>query len=188
MDKSELRAQYKQKRKELTEEEIRLRSLNLLQQLKETNIFENQVFHVFLPIEKQNEIFTWFFIEFLRMKGKTIVVSKCDFKTTTLEHFRLDRNTILKENNYGVPEPVEAERVLPKELDVVFVPLLISDAKKYRVGYGKGFYDRFLAECREDTTTIGLNFFKPIDCISDINQYDIPLDQVVFLNYRLLVD
>ncbi|APD07178.1 5-formyltetrahydrofolate cyclo-ligase [Flavobacteriaceae bacterium UJ101] len=180
MEKSELRKQYKQKRKQLTEDEIRLRSLDLLRQLKETDVFENQVFHIFLPIEKRKEVFTWFFIEFLRMKGKTIVVSKCDFKTTTLEHFRLDKDTILKENHYGVPEPIEAKRVMPKELDVVFVPLLISDSNKYRVGYGKGFYDRFLAECREDVRTIGLNFFEPIDHITDVNSYDVSLSEVVF--------
>ncbi len=180
MEKSELRKQYKQKRKQLTEDEIRLRSLDLLRQLKKTDVFENQVFHIFLPIEKRKEVFTWFFIEFLRMKGKTIVVSKCDFKTTTLEHFRLDKDTILKENHYGVPEPIGAKRVTPKELDVVFVPLLISDSKKYRVGYGKGFYDRFLAGCREDVRTIGLNFFEPIDHITDVNSYDVSLSEVVF--------
>ncbi|MFV0530536.1 MAG: 5-formyltetrahydrofolate cyclo-ligase [Flavobacteriales bacterium] len=180
MRKAELRKIYIQKRKELSEEQVRLKSLDLLRQLKETSIFENQIFHVFISIEKLHEVFTWVLIEFLRMKKKTIVVSSCEFKTTTLNHFVLDKTTILKENSYGVPEPIGARQIDPKKLDVVFVPLLISDKENYRVGYGKGYYDRFLAECREDIQTIGLNFFEPIEKIEDINEYDIPLKKVLY--------
>ncbi len=180
MKKSELREIYKNKRKQLTEDEVRLKSLNLLQQLKETDLFEKEVFHVFLPMEKRKEVFTWFFIEFLRMKGKTIAVSKCNFETTTLDHFILEKDTVLKENHYGVPEPVDGKPIEPKQLDVVLVPLMISDQQNYRVGYGKGFYDRFLAECRSDVQTIGLNFFEPVDSIEDLNEYDVPLQRVVY--------
>jgi len=60
------------------------------------------------------------------------------------------------------------------------VPLLISDEQHYRVGYGKGFYDRFLANCRKDCKKIGLNFFKPIQKISDSNEFDIALDEVIY--------
>lgn len=179
MKKSELRKIYTDKRKQLSEDDVRLKSLNLLQQLKEANWFEKEVFHVFLPMEKRKEVFTWFFIEFLRMKGKTIAVSKCNFETTTLNHFILERDTTLEENHYGVLEPINAKPIDPKELDVVLVPLMISDQKNYRVGYGKGFYDRFLMECRSDVQTIGLNFFEPIHSIEDLNKYDIPLQQVI---------
>lgn len=187
LGKSELRKKYKQKRQSLTEDEIRLRSLNLLQQLKETDVFKNQVFHIFLPIENQKEVFTWFFIEFLRMKKKTIVVSKCNFKTTTLEHFLLEHNTILETNSYGVLEPVKAQKIPLKDLDVIFAPLLISDHKKHRVGYGKGFYDRFLAKCKDTVQIIGLNFFEPIDSIPDINTYDISLNEVIFYSRQHII-
>ena len=65
-------------------------------------------------------------------------------------------------------------------LDLVFVPLLISDENNYRVGYGKGFYDRFLLNCRKDCKKIGLNFFKPTSKIVDINAFDIALDAVIY--------
>ncbi len=180
MKKAELRRIYKKKRKELSKDQIRLKSLDLLQQLKETPIFENQTFHIFLPIKEQNEVFTWFFIAFLRMKEKTVVISKSNFKTMTLEHFILNRDTLLEENHYGISEPVEAQRITSKKIDVVFVPLLISDRKNNRVGYGKGFYDRFLAECREDVQTVGLNFFEPIEEIEDSDQFDIPLKTIFY--------
>ncbi len=180
MKKAELRKIYKKKRKALNEDQIRLKSLDLLQQLKETTIFKHQTFHIFLPIKEQNEVFTWFFIAFLRMKEKTIVISKSDFKTMTLEHFIFNQDTVLKENHYGIPEPIEAQRITPKKIDVVFVPLLISDRKNNRVGYGKGFYDRFLAECGEDVQTIGLNFFEPIEKIEDSDKFDIPLKAIFY--------
>ena len=91
-----------------------------------------------------------------------------------------DRKTKLKVNSYGIPEPINGIEIDAEKIDLVFVPLLISDEKKYRVGYGKGFYDRFLAECRIDVKTIGLNFFKPIDCVEDVNEFDIPLNQVIY--------
>ena len=59
---------------------------------------------------------------------------------------------------------------------MVLVPLLAFDSKGYRVGYGKGFYDRFLKQCRNDCVKIGLSYFEPIDAINDAGEFDVPLD------------
>ena len=122
-------------------------------------------------------------IDFLLLKNKTIVVSVSDFSTNTLKHFLFDRKTKLKVSSYGIPEPINGIEIDTKKIDLVFVPLLISDEKKYRVGYGKGFYDRFLAECKLDVKTIGLNFFKPIKEITDLNIYDVALDEVIYARH-----
>jgi 5-formyltetrahydrofolate cyclo-ligase len=129
---------------------------------------------------KFKEIDTTALITYFRNQNKRIVVSKCNFKDNSLSHFYLEEDTVLSLNTFGVPEPIDAEVVLEEELDLIFVPLLISDIKKYRVGYGKGFYDRFLSSCRKDAKLIGLNFFKPIEEIEDINEFDIPLQQVIY--------
>lgn len=65
------------------------------------------------------------------------------------------------------------------KIDVVFVPLLAYDNKGNRVGYGKGFYDHFLSECREDVVKIGLSFFEPEEAIEDVSATDIRLDYCV---------
>ena len=109
-----------------------------------------------------------------------IVVSKSDFTNNTLTHFYLEKDTEIEVNTYGIPEPKNAEQVLETAIDLVFVPLLISDELGYRVGYGKGFYDRFLSDCRKDVKKIGLNFFKPISNISDVNAFDVALDEVIY--------
>lgn len=86
----------------------------------------------------------------------------------------------MQPNKYGVPEPVNAKEVLEHKIDLVFVPLLISDIHNFRVGYGKGFYDRFLANCKPTAKFIGLNFFEPVLKIDDIHPLDISLHQVIY--------
>ena len=78
-------------------------------------------------------------------------------------------------NIWGIKEPESNRVVDPQQIDVIIVPLLIFDKRGYRVGYGKGFYDRFIARCRPDVITIGLSFFEPVEKIEDLNEFDIPL-------------
>ena len=61
-----------------------------------------------------------------------------------MTHFLLTDNTKIKKNQYNIPEPINGLEVPTKKIDVVFVPLLAFDKKGNRVGYGKGFYDKFL--------------------------------------------
>ncbi len=180
MNKKELRKIYKQKREALAQETIHRLEQNIYNQVFELNFAEVENIHIFLPITKQKEINTYPIIDFLRQKGKRIVISKSCFKTNTLGHYIFDKNTKLVTNTYGIPEPVDAEAIAVKKIEWVFVPLLVSDKKNYRVGYGKGFYDRFLANCIKEVKTIGLNFFEPIYQIEDVTSFDIPLHKVIY--------
>ena len=180
MKKQELRKIYKQKRKALSAVEVENLQENIYQQIFEFDFSKIKTVHIFLSIERLLEVNTNPIIDFLLLKNKTIVVSVSDFSRNTLTNFLFDRKTKLKVSSFGIPEPINGIEIDPKKIDLVFVPLLISDEKKYRVGYGKGFYDRFLAECKSDVKTIGLNFFQPIDAIEDINEFDIPLHQVIY--------
>ncbi|WP_075341640.1 5-formyltetrahydrofolate cyclo-ligase [Tenacibaculum agarivorans] len=179
MDKRELRAVYKQKRKELSSDEVMKLQERIYAQIFKHDFSTVQNIHIFLTIEKQKEINTYPIIAFLRSKNKNIIISKSDFTTSTLTHFLFENDTKLNVSKYGIPEPEEAKEINVKDIDLVFVPLLISDEKKYRVGYGKGFYDRFLSACKPSVQTIGLNFFTPIISISDTNEFDVPLDVVI---------
>lgn len=79
-------------------------------------------------------------------------------------------------NQYGISEPFSGEILEPLNLDLVFIPLLAFDEQGYRVGYGKGYYDRFLARCRRDVLKIGFSYFEADPVIDDINNYDVPLN------------
>ena len=180
MKKQELRALYKQKRKDLTEIQIKGLQENIYQQIYNLDLSTFKNVHLFLSMPKFKEIDTAPLITYFRNKNKRIVVSKCNFKDHTLSHFYLEENTLLSMNKFGVLEPVAAELVEENKLDLIFIPMLISDDKKFRVGYGKGYYDRFLSNCRKDAKFIGLNFFPPITAIEDKNEFDIPLHQVIY--------
>lgn len=180
MIKSDLRKIYKQKRNDLTFDQIKSLQENIYTQIYSLDISEVQTVHLFLTLEKFKEINTNPIIDFFRSKNKKIVVSKSDFTNSSLSHFYLEKETPIALNKYGIPEPINGKQVSEIELDLVFVPLLISDQNHYRVGYGKGFYDRFLANCRKDCKKIGLNFFKPISKIEDVNEFDVALDRVIY--------
>ena len=180
MIKADLRKIYKQKRDDLTLEEIHVLQESIYQQIYALDISQIKTIHLFLTLAKFKEIDTRPIIDYFREKNKQIVVSKSNFSNHTLSHFILEKETRLEINKYGIPEPLNAILISEKELDLVFVPLLISDEQHFRVGYGKGFYDRFLSNCRKDCKKIGLNFFKPISKIDDSNAFDIALDFVIF--------
>ena len=179
MLKKLLRIKYKALRSELTEVEIDEKSLAIANAVLTLPIWDKTYFHVFLPITEHKEVNTEFILHLLAGKDKEIVVSKSDFETRKMTHFLLTDNTKIKKNEYNIPEPIDGIEVPDSKIDVIFVPLLAFDEKGHRVGYGKGFYDRFLSKCKPDVITIGLSFFEAEDEISDINPNDFALDYCV---------
>ncbi|MGO1817428.1 MAG: 5-formyltetrahydrofolate cyclo-ligase, partial [Sphingobacterium sp.] len=84
------------------------------------------------------------------------------------------------ENAWGIPEPVVDDPVEIGLLDGVLVPLLVADVEGNRVGYGKGFYDRFLARCKPGVLKMGISYFPPIERIENVGAWDIPIDGLFF--------
>ncbi len=94
-----------------------------------------------------------------------------------MAHYLWDDDTLLVPNRWGIkePDPLLSQPLPVDEFDAVLVPLLGYDQQGHRVGYGGGYYDRFLAECRPDVLKIGLSFFEPVPVITDINEWDVSL-------------
>lgn len=176
--KKELRIIFREKRSKLTGADVDLLNEGLSAQFQQFDWQGLEYVHSFLPIKKQIEPDTYRLIDWLRnaFPEIKIVISKSDLTTNLLNHFVWEEGLLLDVNRWGIQEPVGGRSVVPAQLDAVIVPLLICDQKGHRVGYGKGFYDRFLAECRPDCLIIGLSFFAPIVKIKDVNLFDIPLD------------
>lgn len=179
MLKKALRTKYKALRNELSEIDIEEKSLTIANEILKLPIWDKTYFHVFLPIEEQKEVDTEFILHLLSGKDKEIVISKSDFETRNMTHFLLTDNTRIQKNEYNIPEPVDGLEVPTTKIDVVFVPLLAFDKKGNRVGYGKGFYDKFLSQCKPETIKIGLSFFEPEELISDVFENDVLLDYCV---------
>lgn len=179
MLKKELRQKFKELRKQLSENDIEEWSLQIANQLIRLDIWQHSFYHLFLPIESQKEVNTEYILQVLAGKDKNIVLSKSDFSTREMTHFLLTDNTTIKKNAYDIPEPIDGLEVPVSKIDVVFVPLLAFDEKGNRVGYGKGFYDKFLAECKPEILKIGVSFFESEKVISDVLNTDIQLDLCV---------
>jgi 5-formyltetrahydrofolate cyclo-ligase len=178
MQKTILRKEYLEKRKALTPNEITEKSA-LISTAFFTHFDLTMVdnLHIFLPIIKQNEINTFLIIDTLQKQFPTvsIVVSKSIIETCQLEHYRYDADNLL-ENKWGILEPIPTKLIPETDISLVLIPLLIFDKEGNRVGYGKGFYDRFLKKCKSEVLKIGLCLEEPIAKIEDINRFDIKLD------------
>jgi 5-formyltetrahydrofolate cyclo-ligase len=179
MFKKDLRKKYKELRQQLSEEQIEDKSLAIANRLLQLDIWQQTYFHLFLTIEEHKEIDTEFILQILAGKDKEIVVPKSHFSSLEMTNYLLTDNTKFQKNEYNIYEPVDGIEVPTSKIDVVFVPLLAYDKKGNRVGYGKGFYDNFLAKCKEDVIKIGLSFFEAEESISDVFETDIRLDYCV---------
>lgn len=178
MDKNELRRRYKSHRDQLSEAEIETQDAMIFQELCGFDWSDIRYLHCYLPIVGRNEYDTGPFISWIwtHYPEIQVVVSRSDFNTHELTHYPLHPDTPLLENAWGIPEPAVGDPIEVGLLDVVLVPLLVVDVKGNRVGYGKGFYDRFLAGCRKGVLKMGISYFPAIDKIEGVGAWDIPVD------------
>lgn len=177
MLKAEARKYYRGLRKEFSKEEVNQMSLQIFEQIKRFNLSNNQVFHIFLPIEKNNEINTYPIIDWLYEQKKSVVlplvIGDDMINCKVVQGFQTQLNTL------QISEPINYTEIDSNQIDVVFVPMFVTDQYGNRVGYGGGYYDKFLARCKPNVKKIGLTYFRPIDIIQDAYKGDIALDYCV---------
>lgn len=162
----------------LSDAEVATYSGELLQQFSLLDLTGVKTIHLFIPIAEKKEPDTFLFIDWLGSHHPDIriIVPRADFDTALMTHHVYTGKDSLVKNLFNILEPAK-DVIHTGDIDLVLVPLLAFDLKGYRVGYGKGFYDRFLQQV--NTRAIGLSFFKPVDLIEDIDQYDVALDTCI---------
>jgi 5-formyltetrahydrofolate cyclo-ligase len=117
--------------------------------------------------------------------GKRIVVPWCVVETNELELFHLEDMSELVEGAYKILEPREdlrfapGKRLTPTDIDLVMVPGTAFDPRGGRMGQGKGYYDRLLANARPDATLIGLAFECQMFPEIPVAPHDVPMDAVI---------
>lgn len=178
MKKLEIRKLYLKKRKAISKDEIVLLSEKIFENF--VNYFKpvpGQKVHLFIPIEKFNEIRTEIFIQYFLSRNIQVFVPKIvDTKLISVEIFN---ETKFEINNWGISEPATNQDSGIYDFDFIITPLLYCDSKGNRVGYGKGFYDGFFETVSKDSKKIGVNYFNPDPMIDDVWENDIPLDYLV---------
>jgi len=185
MTKTELRKTYLAKQRSLSPADRAEKSRQIAGQFFEHfDLAETKVLHCFIAIEKFNEIDTTLIFERLwrEFPHVTTVVPRVAFDTREMRSLKFTPETSLVKNIWGIHEPSHDEFVETTNIDMVIAPLICFDEEGHRVGYGKGFYDRFLSECREDCLKIGLSYFPPVKDISVVDDFDVKLDNCVLPN------
>jgi 5-formyltetrahydrofolate cyclo-ligase len=185
MSKQDLRKEFLQKRKALAKTEVDVFSKQIHDWFfRNFPVHAYATIHTFLPIKRNNEIDTYLIINTLQKDFATDIVIPRSHEDGTMSHYLLTKDTVFEKNRWEIsePSPVGSLQSSVFNIDLVLIPLLCFDKKGFRVGYGKGYYDQFLAECRPDVLKIGLSIFEPIDEISDVTEFDVQMDYCITPN------
>ena len=134
--------------------------------------------HVFLPMQNHIEPDLWPLVSQWKEKYPQLNFASpvSDFGQYSFQQYELLLDSMPALSNKGIPEPNKDNLVFPKDTDLAFIPLLAADVYGNRVGYGAGFYDRFLANCHKDCVKIGLALYPPIEGEIAHEAHDIKLD------------
>lgn len=178
MKKSEIRKVYLEKKESLTESEVHSLSEKIFANfLSKFDLKENQKIHCFLSIPEKGEVETKLFLNyFFENKIRVFVPKIVKGKLISIE---ITKETPLIESAWGIKEPAGNEDCGVNDFDIIITPLLYADQSGNRVGYGKGFYDRFFSEINTNAVKIGVSFFPPNETVEDVSEFDVPLNYLV---------
>jgi len=184
MFKKEARDLYKQKRKKLSDRERAKGDDLMLIQFQTINFPHIDHLLSFWPIEENNEPNTHLFNNYLEFRNPAmkLLYPRSDFDKKEMEAIEINSDTAFEKNSRNIHEPMGGIVIDAHVIDMVFVPLLIIDSRGYRVGYGKGFYDKYLRQCRKDCLKVGFCYFEALDRIEDTNDFDVPLNLCITPN------
>jgi len=179
-EKKELRRRLHEVRDSLSPDQVKEFSESIHQNINRLDDFRQaRRVHVYLPIARQNEVDTMPIATELLENGRTVIVPITQFDDHSLRHVQLERLDNLVVNKWKVPEPPEPHdnSVLPTDLDIVLVPMLGGDTQGNRLGYGRGYYDRFLKQVR--CPKVGLLFECCLVKQVPAEEHDVVLDYIV---------
>ena len=177
MNKKEMRAQIRAKKRAMTESQIVSASARLGELFRECELYRNaKTIYGYLPYNQ--EVRTVPMLEQAIRDGKRVAVPKCydrDMKFIYISDFEKE----VAPGYANIPEPIADEPVADDKTALVLMPGLAFDPQGHRIGYGGGFYDRFLAE-EPDHPTLALCYgFQMVEHLQT-EEFDIPVNQVLW--------
>lgn len=179
--KQAFRKIYKAKRQTLGMREQHALLAAMYDYMAEIPVSSCQLAMSYKGIAQNHEVPTNIFEEWLteNWQASQFCYPKVEFGTRNMEAFIDDEDLVWEDAAFQLRQPATGTIASPTAIDVVLVPLLSFDEQGYRLGYGKGYYDNYLARCRPDTVKIGLSWFPPENRLPEIDAFDIPLNYCV---------
>ncbi len=179
--KKQLRKQLLSQRRKLSESALRHISNRVTAKLIELDAFvDAQVIHSYIPIKKNREVYTWGIINKAHEMGKKVVVPVMDMHSNHMDHYEINpRETPLEENKFGIPQP-DVDKAIENNghFDLIIVPMVGGDHFCNRLGYGRGYYDRFLDNQSQAVTVGVMPDFALLSRIP-VEEHDIPLHGIL---------
>ena len=176
MDKTELRRMIREKKRAMTAEEIETVSARLGELFAESFYYQNaKTIYGYLPYNQ--EVRTVPILERALREGKRVAVPKIfgdEMKFIYISDF-----SKVEKGYAGIPEPIENEPVADDSSALVLMPGLAFDPEGHRIGYGGGFYDKFL-EREPQHPTVALCYDFQMFPKLETEEHDIPVDCVIF--------
>ena len=177
MTKKEIRKIELEKRIQLSPQELQARTALIADRLNNLHKLTSQYLLSYYPLKERNEFDVSIGERILKERNPTLHVAwpKIEVSTSSMQAHLIENSKLFTKNKFNILEPLDGDIVPPQDIDVVFVPLIAFDQTGFRVGYGRGFYDRYLPGCRSNVVKVGFSFFDAVDKIDDINEFDVPL-------------
>ena len=176
MNKKELRAMIREKKRAMTPAEIENKSAELGRLLRQTEAYRDaKTIYGYLPYNQ--EVRTTPMLEQALADGKRIAVPKC--YGDEMRFIFMEDLSLVEKGYANIPEPVADGPIADDETALVLMPGLAFDREGHRIGYGGGFYDKFLA-AEPGHPTLALCYdFQMMDHL-ETEEFDIPVDTVLW--------
>ena len=176
MNKKEMRAIIRSQKRAMTEEQIVSASRNLGVLFRQSELYQNaKSIYGYLPYNQ--EVRTVEMLQQAIADGKRVAVPKC--YGSEMRFIWMDDLSQVAPGYANIPEPVADGPIADDEAALVLMPGLAFDPQGHRIGYGGGFYDRFLAD-EPDHPTLALCYgFQMVEHL-ETEEFDIPVDQVLW--------
>ena len=176
MNKSEIRTLVRSKKRAMTEEEICLRSEKLGKLLAASPLYQNaRTIYGYLPYNQ--EVRTVPMLEQALRDGTQVAVPKVF--GDEMEFISMEDLSQVAKGYSGIPEPIHDGPIARDETALVLMPGLAFDPQGHRIGYGGGFYDKFLAR-EPGHPTIALCYAFQVFEALETEEFDIPVDCVLW--------
>ena len=180
MLKSKIRKKILNIRKKNNIRNIKFSFLKIFKEIKK-DISKKKIIGGYYPVNFEIDI-----LEFLnKLENKDLQLSLPVIKKNNkMDFYTWSSNDLLKLNSFGIPEPEQTRKVIP---DILLVPLVAFDSRLYRIGYGGGYYDRYIEKFsnKKNLLTVGIaHSCQKINRVP-INNYDKKLDLIITEKYVL---
>lgn len=176
MDKKELRRSIRERKRAMTEEEIVSRSEKLGELFLSSEAYKNaKTIYGYLPYNQ--EVRTVPMLEQALKDGKRVAVPKC--YGDEMKFIFMDDLSKVEKGYAGIPEPIADDPVADDTTALVLMPGMAFDPQGHRIGYGGGFYDKFLA-AEPNHPTLALCYEFQMQPQLETEAHDIPVDYVIW--------